>query len=279
MVDWASADYAQEFPGTFITPEPGGDEGIYLTPTGRPYDAFGGLRGRAPAEAAGRGYDFARDVSCSARQRDGGERRGSDDRSPDGHRTERRERFGGPPLLLRRTSASPKIPKSPGAPEWPPRAVPPGGVYQKGGQFTSSRRDNHAIFDVAWDERPQRYRPESGPPWARLVPPTMAPGPFFEEGSGGREAFGRAARWPRDPDVFENFAGAPPQNLLQTAPSSAGGPPQKNALTGRMAMVLLLLVAVLLGANLCAMFALAGVSSRLAGASAQLAAAAAALKG
>jgi hypothetical protein len=39
------------------------------------------------------------------------------------------------------------------------------------GNILSSHRNNHAIFDSTWDERPMHYNPSAGSDWAHLVPP------------------------------------------------------------------------------------------------------------
>ncbi len=48
----------------------------------------------------------------------------------------------------------------------------PGGRegYYTGGNIISDRENNHAVFDVAWDERPMHYNPNAGAEWAHLVP-------------------------------------------------------------------------------------------------------------
>jgi hypothetical protein len=51
-----------------------------------------------------------------------------------------------------------------------PSAVGPGEKEGFYGNVVSSRRGQRPIFDAAWDERPQRYRPDTGPAWAELVP-------------------------------------------------------------------------------------------------------------
>jgi hypothetical protein len=44
------------------------------------------------------------------------------------------------------------------------------------GNIVSSKRNNHAIFDAAWDERPMHYNPNAGSDWAHLVPlPSQRP--------------------------------------------------------------------------------------------------------
>jgi hypothetical protein len=44
------------------------------------------------------------------------------------------------------------------------------------GNIVSSKRNNHAIFDAAWDERPMHYNPSAGSDWAHLVPhPSQRP--------------------------------------------------------------------------------------------------------
>jgi hypothetical protein len=42
------------------------------------------------------------------------------------------------------------------------------------GNIISDRRNNPAVFNAAWDERPLHYNPGAGEDWAHLVPPPSA---------------------------------------------------------------------------------------------------------
>ena len=42
--------------------------------------------------------------------------------------------------------------------------------YYTGGNVVSSRKNLDRVYDVAWDQTPQQYNPNSGASWARLVP-------------------------------------------------------------------------------------------------------------
>ena len=50
--------------------------------------------------------------------------------------------------------------------------------YYTGGNIISDRENNHAVFDVAWDERPMHYNPSAGPGWAHLVPSATQRPPY-----------------------------------------------------------------------------------------------------
>lgn len=42
--------------------------------------------------------------------------------------------------------------------------------YYTGGNIISDNKNRESVFDTTWDERPERYNPNSGAEWARLVP-------------------------------------------------------------------------------------------------------------
>jgi hypothetical protein len=42
--------------------------------------------------------------------------------------------------------------------------------YYTGGNIISQDKNRERVFDTTWDERPERYNPNSGAEWARLVP-------------------------------------------------------------------------------------------------------------
>jgi hypothetical protein len=58
----------------------------------------------------------------------------------------------------------------------PGSEVPRREGYYTGGNIISERGsgNDRRVFDVAWDERPQHYNPNSGPGWAHLVPDPRA---------------------------------------------------------------------------------------------------------
>jgi len=129
-MDWATNDYTRTYADTIYVPEPDASEGIYLL------------------DEAERGFDpWDRDRPSERRNCGIG-------RFDPPYRAPSRELRGG----TQRSEGGGR------------RETFQEGYYT-GGNIISTPRDNlHRIYGAAWDERPQRYNPRSGPDWARLVP-------------------------------------------------------------------------------------------------------------
>jgi hypothetical protein len=127
------------------------------------------------------------------------------------------------------------------------------------GNIVSSKRNNHAIFDAAWDERPMHYNPNAGSDWAHLVPhPSQRP---YGGGPAPSLAF---------PKITASEALNGPKDLFQGHVGDAGAsPPSAQEVARREArrevsrtlqivkVVLLVVVVVLLAMTLASTYQMA----------------------
>lgn len=109
------------------------------------------------------------------------------------------------------------------------------------GNIISDRGDLPAVYNVAWDPRPQHYNPNTGAEWAHLVPPPHAR-PY-----GGGPAPSLA--YPKVPYASDGFLGG---HGRDTGCQCGGGRPRGDSLQF-IKFTLLIIIVVLLAMTLATM--------------------------